>query len=365
MTPPQNVATHAPATVDPAKVEAFVGKVLGDSAGLTTTLIAAIGDRLGLYKDLAKNGPATSAELAARAGIDERYSREWLAANQAAGYLAYDPTTRKFTLPPEHAPALAEEKGPHFFGGVYEMIVGMSSVYEDVVKAFKTGRGVRQDQYPPTTYSGMSRFTDGWFENLLIPVWIPAVPAVHQALQRGISVADVGCGRGRALLKLAQAFPKSRFVGFDVYGPNVKQANKEAREAGVADRVQFFEKDVSKGLPNSYDLITTFDVVHDAVDPKGLLRTIRKALKPGGTYLNLDINCSEKVEENGGPLGAFFYGASVFYCMTTSLAHGGEALGTCGLSPAKLNELGQEAGFRKIRKLPLDNPFNNLYELQS
>lgn len=353
------------ANPDPAKVEAFVGKVLTDSAGLTTTLVAALGDRLGLYKELAGSGPATSAELAARTGIHERYAREWLAANLAAGYLAYEPKSRRFTLPPEHVPALAQEKGPFFFGGVHEMLVGFSSVYEELAKAFKSGGGVPQDKYPATVYEGMSRFTDGWFENLLLPVWIPALPDLKKALERGIAVADVGCGRGRALIKLAQAFPKSRFTGFDVFGPSLQQAKEEAQAAGVADRVRFQETDVSKGLPESYDLITTFDVIHDAADPGRLLRTIRQALKPGGTYLNLEINCSDKVEDNAGPLGAFFYGASIFYCMTTSLAHEGAALGTCGLSPAKLQELGSQAGFTTIRKLPLENPFNNLYELRA
>lgn len=352
-------------TVDGARVEAFVGKVLTDTAGAGITLLGAVGDKLGLFKDLAASGPATSAELARRTGISERYAREWLGAMAAAGYLEYAASGEKFTLPAEHAPALAQEAGPAFFGGVYEMFTGMISVFDRLPEAFRTGAGVPQSAYPEQTYDGMDRFTAGWFENLLLQEWIPAVPHVEAALGKGISVADVGCGRGRALVKLAQAFPASTYTGFDIYGPNVEKARANAKAAGVEDRVKFVEADVSKSLPDTYDLISTFDVVHDAADPAGLLRVIRESLKPGGSYLCLDINCSDKLEENLGPLGAFFHVASIFYCMTTSLAGGGAALGTLGLHEHKLGELAKEAGFKTVRRLPLENAFNNLYELQA
>jgi 2-polyprenyl-3-methyl-5-hydroxy-6-metoxy-1,4-benzoquinol methylase len=349
--------------IDEAKVEAFVGKVLTDVSATTVAVLAAIGDRLGLWKDLASSGPATSDELAARTGIDARYAKEWTGAMTTAGYLEH--ADGVFTLPAEHIPALAQETGPVFFGGCLEMLTGMLAVIDPLTEAFRTGGGVSQDAYPRHTYDGMDRFTAGWHENLLLQVWIPAVPDVQSALERGIDVADVGCGRGRAITKLAQAFPNSRFVGYDIFEPNVEAAKKIAADAGVSDRVRFETRDVSKGLPESYDLITTFDVVHDAADPRGLVRVIREALKPDGTYLCLDINCSEHLDENVGPLGALFHGFSLLYCMTTSLAQGGEALGTVGLHPHKLEEIAQEAGFGTCRTLPLENPFNNLYELKA
>jgi SAM-dependent methyltransferase len=209
----------------------------------------------------------------------------------------------------------------------------------------------------------MERFTAGWFENLLLPQWIPAMPRVKEALERGADVADVGCNRGRALLKLARAFPRSRYVGYDVFEPALRLATERAAAAGLGDRVRFEQRDVSKGLPEQFDVITTFDVIHDAVDPLGLLRTIREALRPGGTYVCLDINCSDKLEENAGPLGALFHGFSVLYCMTTSLSRGGAGLGTVGLPESKLKELATEAKFASVRRVPLENPFNNLYEL--
>jgi 2-polyprenyl-3-methyl-5-hydroxy-6-metoxy-1,4-benzoquinol methylase len=189
------------------------------------------------------------------------------------------------------------------------------------------------------------------------------MPNVQSKLERGVRVADVGCGRGRALISLAQEFPACRYFGYDVYGRAVREATAGAKAAGVQDRVTFQEVDVSKGLPGQYDVITTFDVIHDAVDPLGLLGVIRRGLAPDGVYVCLDINCSDKLEENISPLGALFHGYSVLYCMTTSLAWGGVGLGTVGFPERKVHEMCSEAGFRSVRRVPVESPFNNLYEI--
>jgi SAM-dependent methyltransferase len=350
--------------LDPARQEAFVHKVLDHASGTMTTLLAVIGDRLGLFKNLAEHGSTTPRDLAARMNLNERYTREWLGGMASAGYVEYDPISRRFTLPPEHVAALAQENGPFFFGGVYQMLPALTSVLERVADAFREGGGVSQTAYPADLWNGLERFSAGWFENLLLPQWVPAMPDVQAHLERGADVADVGCGRGRALIKLAQAFPRSRYVGFDAFGPAVNEATERARAAGVAERVRFEERDASGGLPHAFDVITTFDVVHDAVDPLGLLRAIRRALRPGGVYVCLDINCSDKLEENVNPLGAMFHGFSVLYCMTTSLSRGGAGLGTLGFHEPKVRELCAEAGFSSIRRVPLENPFNNLYEVK-
>jgi SAM-dependent methyltransferase len=350
--------------LDQAKMEAFVHKVLGDTSATLTTILAVLGDRLGLFKDLAAHGPATSDELASRMGMNERYTREWLGGMASAGYLEYEPATRRFTLPPEHAPALAQESGPIFFGGIYQELPALTGVLDQLTVAFRAGGGVPQSAYNDQMWDGLERFTNMWFENLLTQQWLPAMPDVQAKLERGAQVADVGCGRGRALIKLAQAFPSSRYIGYDVFGPTIERATANARAAEVTDRVRFAQRDVSKGLPEQYDVITTFDVVHDAVDPVGLLRTIRQGLRADGIYVCLDINCSEKLEENSGPLGAMFHGFSVLYCMTTSLAGGGMGLGTLGFHEPKVRELCAEAGFSSVRRVPLDNPFNNLYEIR-
>lgn len=356
--------TSQPA-VDPAKAEAFVHKAFGDATGALVTFMCALGDRLGLFKDLAAKGAATSEELAQRAGVNERYAREWLRALASAGYLAYDAASQRFSLPPEHAPVLAQEGGPFFFGGLYEELQPMVGVFEQLLLAFRQGGGVPQAAYGETFWDGLERFTGSWFENHLLPVWIPAMAEVQAKLERGARVADVGCGRGRALIKLAQAFPKSEYVGFDAYKPTVGRAAANAEAAGVADRVRFESRDVLHGLPEQYDVITTFDVVHDMVDPRGALKAIRAALKPDGSYVCLEINCADNPADNTGPLAATFYSVSTFYCMTTSLAGGGEGLGTMGLPEAKMRELCSEAGFGSLRRVPIENPFNTLYEVKA
>src|SRR5215472_5751353 len=349
-------------TIDQTKTEAFVGKVLADTAGLAVTVMSSIGDRLGLFKQLAQ-APATSEELAERAQVNERYAREWLSAMASAGYLDYNPAARRFTLPPEHIPVLAQEGGPVFFGGVQEELVGLARPVNQLMQAFRSGGGVPMEAYDPSAWEGLTRFTSGWFENLLVPVWLPAMPEVQAKLERGALVADVGCGQGKALIKLAQTYPQSRYIGYDSFAPSIKQARANALAAGVADRVRFEQRDVSQGLPEQYDVITTFDVVHDAVNPRGLLRAIRNALSPNGRYVCLEINSSDKLEENIGLLGSFFYSVSVLYCMTTSLAGHGEGLGTVGLPESKIRELCAEAEFSNVRRVPMENPFNILYEI--
>ncbi len=358
----------APAAASPAfdqaKADAFVGKVFGDTVSVASVAMARIGDQLGLFKDLATHGPSTSADLAERTGTQERYVREWLGGMASAGYLTYDGSSGRFHLPAEYAPVLAQEGGPAFFGGVHEELFGCLGVLDRVSDAFTRGGGVPWADYPESMYHGIERFSRGWFDNFLLQQWLPALPDVQAGLERGIRVADVGCGRGQALIKLAMAFPASRFTGYDSHAGSVDAATKAARANGVDDRVSFRQLDVASGLPTSYDLITTFDVVHDAVSPLDLLRSIRQALTPDGSYLCLEINCGDTLEGNLGPAGALFYGFSVLLCMTTSLASGGAGLGTVGLPESRLRTMGGEAGFSRVQRVPIDNPFNSLYELR-
>jgi 2-polyprenyl-3-methyl-5-hydroxy-6-metoxy-1,4-benzoquinol methylase len=335
------MATAMP--INKEKLQAFAQKAIGDVGGTLTAIMCSLGDRLGLFKDLATRGPATSVELAARCRLQERYVREWLSQMAVAGYLEYDPGSSRFTLPPEHAAILAEETGPMFLGGLYHFLPALVAPLERLIQSFREGGGV---------------------QNFLLQQWMPVLPELQRTLERGALVADVGCGTGRALIKLAQAYPKSRYVGFDLHEPAVAKATAKAQAAGVSDRVNFRHLDVSKGLPDSYDLITTFDVVHDSVDPRGLLRAIRRALKPDGTYLVQEINSQDRLEQNIGPLGAVKLGASVLYCMTTSLANGGAGLGTIGLPESRLREFCLEAGFQSVRRI-WENPFRVVYEVRS
>lgn len=351
--------------VEQEQTQAFLGQVFGDLTGLTNTALASIGDRLGLFKDLAVGGPATSQDLAARTGMHERYLREWLGGMASAGYLAYDPRDGRFALPLAHVPTLADEGGPLFLGGVQQEMLGTLATLGRVIEAFQHGGGVAPADFASDTWQGIERFTNGWFNNLLVQQWLPLMPDVQAKLQQGAMVADVGCGHGRALIKLAQAFPTSRYVGFDILPQEIERARANAAAAGVSDRVRFEQRDAATGLPGSYDVISTFDVVHDAANPAGLLDAMRRALEPDGIYVCVDINCSDKLEENLGLKGAFFHGCSVLLCMTMSLAEQGAGLGTLGLHEGKLRELCAQVGFGAVRTVPIENPFNNLYEIRA
>jgi SAM-dependent methyltransferase len=349
--------------MDENRAAEFTGRVLADSAAAAAVVLAALGDRTGLFKDLAGHGPGTSGELAARTGLSERYVREWAAGMFAAGYLDYDEAQQRYALPAEHVPALATEPGPAFFGGVHQELIGAIQRYDQVTGAFRRGGGVAPADLHPDVWAGTSRFTAQWHQNTLVQQWLPLVPATTAKLEAGAAVADVGCGTGQALIALARAFPGITATGYDTHPPSVAQARRAAAEAGLAGRVSYQVLDAAAGLPGSYDVITTFDVVHDAADPLGLLRSIRDALRPGGSYLCLEINCSDQATANVGPVATLLYGFSLLYCMTTSLAQGGEGLGTLGLPEPVLRELAGKAGFAQVRRVEMDNPFNSLYEL--
>lgn len=352
-----------PSTIDIHQAEAFAEKVMDDFAGASACYLGALGDALGLFRDLADNGPATSAELAARAGVNERYVREWLAGVHAAGYVTVDPATGLYGLPPEHVPALVEEGHPLFFGPAFRDSVEKGETWEPLLVAFRNGGGVPVSAYSERTRETLARFTATWFEHTLVEDWIPRLPEVAAQIEAGASVADVGCGRGLAVIRLAQAYPRSRFVGYDQHEDDIAHATKAARAAGVADRVRFTTLDATGGLPGTFDVVCTFDVLHDAVDPAGILRAVRTALAPGGRFVCVDISCEERPEDNVGPLAVIKYAFSLNYCMTVSLAERGAGLGTCGLAEPVLRRLAGDAGFTEVRRAAIDDPFSALYEL--
>jgi SAM-dependent methyltransferase len=355
---------------DMAKTAAFMNRIVGDLSGAVISTMCAIGDRLGLFKALAAGGPATSEDLANRAHLNERYVREWLSAMASAGYLQYNPEDKQFTLPVENIPVLAGEGGPFFMGGVYQHLPGLFRPLDKILQAFQQGGGVSQDAYDNDFREGMERISAGWFDNMLVHQWIAALPDVKEKLERGATAADIGCGSGRALINLAKAFPKSRFVGYDVFGPSIERATANAEAAGVSNRVRFVQRDVRDGLLEQYDLITTFDVLHDIANPETVIRGIRQGIRQrphypsDGTFLLLEIKCSDRLEENAGPVGAILFGTSVMYCTPTAIANGAEGLGTMGMPESKIRKLCEDASFTIFRRLPFENPFNVLYEIK-
>jgi SAM-dependent methyltransferase len=348
---------------NPARAGAFAGKLMGDLAGAMTALVCALGDRLGLFGALAA-GPATSAELAGRAGVAERHTREWLAALACAGYIEHDPATGRFTLPLEHAPMLAAEGTPGFMGGGFQQVAALGARLGEVARAFGDGGGVRQEEYGDELLEGMERMSAGWFDHLLATAWLPRVSGLVPRLQKGCTVADVGCGSGRALVALATAFPRSRFTGFDAFGPAVARAEARAREAGVGDRVRFERRDLAAGLPGPFDVVTTFNSAHDFGDLPGAFAAIRRALAPGGVWVVLETPAGERLQDNAGPAGAILYATSVLYNTPVALAAGGDAPGTLGLPESRLRELAAGAGFTRFARVPMQSPFHALFAVE-
>lgn len=346
-----------------AKTEAFLGKVLGDSAGTFALICCAVGDKYGLFKDLAKHGAHTSGELADCAKLNPRYLTEWASCLATAGYLGYDPKTAKFSLPAPHAPVLASEGGPFFLGGIFQTLAGFLPLYPEVVRAFKDGRGIESSVYNDDVWKGILRLTDQWHENFLVQQWVPAVPDVRAKLEAGCTWADIGSGSGKAVVRLAQAFPRSTFVGFDLDEPSIERARALAKASGVEKRVRFERCDLTKGIPGAFDVISAFDVVHDTADPAGVFKNVRGALKPGGSFVVLEINASDRLEDNLPPLGPMFYGISMHYCLSIARSRGGEGLGTAGLHETRVRAFATETGFAKVRRIDIGNPFNVLYEV--
>jgi SAM-dependent methyltransferase len=349
--------------IDPRKLEIFMGKVMDDLSGAMITLLNGIALRLGLYDALAR-GPATPIELAGRAGISERYALEFLRAVRAAGYVERDAQTGRYALPAEHAQALASVGGPADVGGFLLWVPHAAAMSSAVEQAFRDGSGIRPERYPAGLWEAMERISGAAYENFLVDGWIGALPDLKARLKQGALVADVGCGAARALIKLAQAFPSSRFVGFDMAEAQLDRARENVERAGLLDRIELVRSDAARGISGRYDLITTFDVLHDAPDPLALLEQIRGALAPDGVYLCLEMNSNDSADANVGPLAAALYTVSIFYCMSTSLAHGGPGLGAYGMPQKELEKLCMKTGLGEPRRL-FEDPFSVVYAIGS
>ena len=354
--------------LDMGKVQTFAFKMVADLTACQMGPLTTIGDRLGLFTILAASEPVTSAEFAAHAEIQERYAREWLSAMACHGYVAYDDASQCFSMTPEQAFCLANPDSPFYLTPPIVMAQSYWNNIDLLAAAFQNGGGVPQERFGADWRCGFERFSRTAFRNNLAQDWIPAMPQADTALRAGGSVADVGCGNGQALIFLAQAYPDANLIGFDCYAPSVETANANAAAAGLSDRLRYEVYDASEGIPGSYDLITTFDVVHDMPRPRPALEQIHGALNPDGTYFVLEFNFWSDLQKNiEHPLkiGAFGYSVSVNYCMTQALAVGGEGTGTC-MGEDKMRELAREAGFTRFR--PLDfpgNPFNLFYEIRA
>ena len=362
---PENTSANPPPPLDLEAVEKQSKLVYRNLVGGLLTLLAVIGDRLDLFKTLAREGPLTTSQFAERAHIHPRYAEEWLGGMASAGYITYDAATARFLLTPVQVAVVADEGGPFFLGGPIEMAPALGGALDLVTQAFREGGGVPQSAYDNRLYEGMERGNAGWTDHLLTQSVLPLLPEVEARLRRGVRVADIGCGGGRLLIRLAETFPASHFEGFDLFAPNVERATANASAAGVAGRVTFRALDACAGLPDTYDVIFTSDVVHDAAQPVTLLRAIHAALATDGVYVCIEPATEETLEKRAGLRGAFLYSASILYCMTTSLAQGGVGLGAHGMPESRVRALCAEAGFSKVRHVPTLDAFGKEDTIES
>jgi 2-polyprenyl-3-methyl-5-hydroxy-6-metoxy-1,4-benzoquinol methylase len=352
--------TEAP-RIDESRIEAFAGELVGVLNNASLALMLSIGHQTGLFDAMAGLRPATSDEIAAEAGLHERYVRECLGALVAGRVVEYDRATRTYRLPPEHAAAVTRAAGPNNLAAQMQFIPLLAQVEPDIVECFREGGGV-----PYTAYHRFHRLmaedSAALHDASLLDGIVPLVPGLRERLQSGIDVLDVGCGAGHALVLLAQAFPNSRFAGYDIAEEALAAGRAEASAKGLTN-VRFEKRDVATlDEPARYALVTAFDAIHDQAHPDRVLAACANALEPRGVFLMADFDASSDVADNSEhPLGPFIYTASTLHCMTVSLAQGGTGLGTAWGKQLALRMLA-EAGFTNVEvKRQEADAFNNYY----
>ncbi|HVN89416.1 MAG TPA: class I SAM-dependent methyltransferase [Candidatus Binataceae bacterium] len=346
---------------DRSRAAALARQVGTDFGAALTVALAFIGDRLGLFRLMAAGEPMTPAEIAARAGLNERYVREWASAMATAGYLDYRPEDGRFRMAPEQAMVLTREDNTYFTGGAFQYAVACFRQIEKLTNAFRHGGGVPFGDYGTDIVEAIERLFHCGYETWVADQWIAAIPGLKAQLDSGASVAEVGCGAGQCIVPVALAFPNSHFTGFDVDATSLDRARAKAADAGIGDRLTFAQTP-AENIPDQdhFDLVMAFNCIHDMANPRGALAGIRRALKPVGILMWSEAEASDRLEDNLTLVGRTMYGASTMHCMTVSLAQGGEGLGVV-IGPKLARELALEAGFTSFEKLPVKNPYHQIF----
>ena len=353
-------AVTQPAPINEDTMNAFLGKVVGDFGASLSSSLAYIGQKLGLYKALASGGPATPEELAARTSTTERYVREWLINQAACGYITYDAASGRYSLSPEQTVAMTDESSPFFVGGGFYVIKAMTHAVSRIEDGFRNGGGMIWGEHDPDLFVGVERFFRPGYAAHLIASWIPSLTGIEERLKAGGKVADIGCGHGSSTIIMAQAYPNSRFWGFDNHEQSIETARERARDAGVADRVTFEVVNASELPDQQYDLVAFFDCLHDMGDPVGACKSAAKVLAPHGSALIVEPMAGNTVEENFNIIGQTFSGASTLCCTSNSLALDGPALGAVAPESA-IREVVLAGGFTEFRRAT-ETPFNRVFE---
>jgi len=352
-------ATQTP-TLNMDKLNQFIGQFVTDLGASVHAGMVVIGEKLGLYKALAA-GPMSSTELAARTKTDERYVREWPASQAAGGYVTYDDKIGKFSLSEEQAFTLANEDSPAYLPGAFELALGSLAAVPRIAESFRNGAGMGWHEHADEVFHGCEKFFRPGYAANLTNSWIPALHDVKAKLEAGARVADVGCGKGASTLLMAQAFPKSKFFGFDYHDKSIEGARESARRAGVADRVTF-EVSKAKEFPGrDYDFVAVFDCLHDMGDPVGAAQHVRNSLAKDGTWMIVEPFATDRLADNLNPVGRVYYSFSTLLCTPCSRS---QEVGLCLGAQAgekRIREVVTTAGFSRFRRAT-ETPFNIVYE---
>jgi SAM-dependent methyltransferase len=347
-------------TIDQDKLGELLGRFVSDLGATVAAGSVVVGHRLGLYRSLAE-GPATAEQLARRTGTDPRYIAEWLGGQAAGGYVGYDPAAGQFSLTAEQAFALADPDGPLYLPGAFLFALGALRAESEITEAFRTGAGLGWHEHHEDVFSGCEMFFRPGYVANLVSSWIPALDAVEEKLTAGGRVADVGCGHGASTVLLAEAYPKTKILGSDYHQASVDTARKRAGDAGVADRARFEVASAQTFSGAGYDLVATFDCLHDMGDPVGAARHIRQALGADGTWLIVEPLAGDTLAENLNPVGRVYYSGSTFLCVPNARSQpGGYALGAQA-GEAAIRQVAGQAGFSRFRRAA-ETPFNAVYE---
>lgn len=347
--------------VDQDKLNAFLMKFVGDFGAALHASTVLVGEKLGLYKALAESKGLSPAELSAKTHTMERYVREWLSAQAAAGYVMYDSKNGKYSMSPEQMFTLADEKSPAYLPGAFYIAASMFKDEAGITEAFRTGKGYGWEQHSTDLFVGAEKFFRPAYAGNLVSSWLPALDGVVPKLKSGAMVADVGCGYGASTMIMAEAFPKSKFIGYDFHKPSIDYARKMAAANRLSDRVTF-EVAKAQNYPNKdFDLVAFFDCLHDMGDPAGAAKHVRQSLKADGSWMIVEPFANEKPEENYNPVGRVYYSASTMICTPASRAQEvGLALGAQA-SDSQLRQVVMSGGFRSFRRAT-ETPFNRVFE---
>ncbi len=347
--------------IDSAKLDALLGRVVGDLSASYGGVMVSLGNRLGLYKAMAGAGPLTARELATRAKCAERYVREWLNSQAAGGYVVYHAISDTYEMTPEQAFVLADEDSPVFMPIAWNTPASMWADEDKAVEAFRTGKGIPWGDHDGRLQCGVAAFYRNAYRGSLVPEWLPALDGVVEKLEKGARVADIGCGYGHSTVLMAEAFPASTFTGVDTHAESIAEAMKVATEAGVVRRTSFAQARADNYPGKGYDLICFFDCLHDMGDPVAAATHAAKAIAKDGTVLLVEPFANDRVEDNVNPVARLYYAASTTICCAHSISEGGRLVLGAQAGEKRLADVFRKAGFTRFRRA-LATPFNLILE---